>query len=243
MIGLGTIINVGAVILGGLIGIPAGRHLQERFQKIITTAMGLAVSAMALSGIVAKMLVPTENGFDTAGTYMLIFSLVLGAVTGELIDVDGKMERFGTWLKQKTGSAKDAQFVDGFLDASFTVCIGAMAVVGAITDGLTGDFSILLTKSILDFVILIVLSAAKGKGCIFSAIPVAVLQGFFTLAARLIQPVLTDVAMHNLSLSGSVLILCVGINLLGDGRYRIKVANLLPTIVFAVIAAFIPFLK
>lgn len=242
MIGLGTIINVGAVIVGGLLGMLFGKFLSERFQKIITVAMGLAVVCMSIGGVMSKMLVVTEEGIGTTGTYMLIFSLVFGALSGELIDIDGKMERFGTWLRARTGSNGDATFVDGFLDASFTVCIGAMAVTGAIIDGLTGDFSILLTKSILDFVILIVLTAAKGKGCIFSAIPVLVLQGGFTLLARLIEPLLNDAAMNNLSLVGSALILCVGINLMADGRYRIKVANLLPAIVFAVVAAYIPFL-
>lgn len=130
-------------------------------------------------------------------------------------------------------------FVDGFVTASLTVCIGAMAVVGAIQDGIMGDYSILLAKTVLDFIIVMVMTASMGKGCIFSAIPVGLFQGFFTLLARLIEPLITDEAMANLSLTGSMLIFCVGLNLVWGKK--VKVANMLPTIVFAVIWPFLPF--
>ena len=243
MIGLGTIINSGAIILGGIIGLIFGKIISERFQKIVTVAMGLSVFAMSVSGFVSKMLVITDGGVETAGTFMMIFSLVLGAVSGEAIDLDRRLESFGGWLKRKTGSSGDTTFVDGFMNASLTVCIGAMAVIGALTDGLSGDYSILLTKSVLDFVMVIVMTSSMGKGCIFSAIPVAVLQGTVTLGARLISPIMNTAATNNLSLVGSVLIMCVGVNLVADGKFRIKVANLLPAIVFAVAAAYIPFLN
>jgi uncharacterized membrane protein YqgA involved in biofilm formation len=127
-------------------------------------------------------------------------------------------------------------FVDGFVTASLTVCIGAMAIVGAIQDGLTGDYATLLTKAILDCIIICVMTASMGKGCMFSAIPVALLQGFVTLLATQIAPLMTQAALGNLSLVGNVLIFCVGVNLLWGKK--IKVANLLPAIVFAVLAAF-----
>lgn len=240
---MGTIINAAAIIIAGFIGILAGSRLKPRFQRILTVAMGLSVSAISVSGFVSEMLVISGSGISAKGGYALIFSLVFGAILGEGIDLDRQIERFGTWLKQKTGNAKDASFVEGFVTASLTVCIGAMAVVGGIMDGLSGDYSILLTKSILDFVIIIVLSASLGKGCMFSAIPVAMLQGSFTLLAKVIAPLMTEGAIGCLTMVGDVLILCVGINLLADGKYRIKVANLLPAIVFAVAAAFIPFLN
>lgn len=243
MFGLGTVINVSAIVAGGLIGMLAGKILTQRFRKIVTVAMGLSVLTMSISGIVSEMLKVTDEGVTTGGTYVIIFSLVLGALSGELIDIDGKMERFGIWLKKKTGNARDPVFVDGFLDASFTVCIGAMAVMGAIMDGMGGDISILVTKSILDFVIILIMTASMGKGCIFSAIPVGIFQGSVTLLSRLIMPLMSDAAMSDLSMVGSILIMCVGINLLCDGKFRIKVANLLPSIVFAVAAAYIPFLS
>ena len=243
MFGLGTVINVSAIVAGGLIGMLAGKILTQRFRKIVTVAMGLSVLTMSISGIVSEMLKVTDEGVTTGGTYVIIFSLVLGALSGELIDIDGKMEKFGKWLKKKTGNARDPVFVDGFLDASFTVCIGAMAVMGAIMDGMGGDISILVTKSILDFVIILIMTASMGKGCIFSAIPVGIFQGSVTLLSRLIMPLMNDAAMSDLSMVGSILIMCVGINLLCDGKFRIKVANLLPSIVFAVAAAYIPFLS
>ena len=239
MTGLGTIVNSLAIIVGGIIGLFAGKYLTERFRSIINVAMALSVISMSLSGIVAKMLVLNSDGVGTTGTYMIIFSLVLGAITGELIDLDQKMERFGTWLKQKTGNAKDAAFVDGFVTSSLTVCIGAMAVMGAIMDGINHDYSILFTKAILDLIIILIMTASMGKGCIFSAIPVAIFQGSITILATFIAPLLNDQGLNNLSLTGSILILCIGINILMDGKFRIKVANLLPAIIFAVIAAYL----
>lgn len=116
-----------------------------------------------------------------------------------------------------------------------------MAVVGALMDGINGDYSILLTKGILDFVIILVMAASMGKGCIFSFIPVFLFQGSITLLAKLISPLMSPLAINNISLVGNILIMCIGINILADGKYRIKVANLLPAIVFAVIGALLPF--
>ena len=117
-----------------------------------------------------------------------------------------------------------------------TVCVGAMAVVGAIQDGLSGDCATLLAKAVLDFVIVLVMAASMGKGCIFSAIPVGVVQGAITLLARLVQPVFTQAALANLSLVGSILVFCVGLNLVWGKK--ICVANLLPSLLVAVVWAF-----
>ena len=152
------------------------------------------------------------------------------------IAISGAME--GMLTKVKTGNAKDKTFVNAFVSASLTVCIGAMAIVGSIQDGLTGDYSILATKAVLDLIIIMVMSSSMGKGAAFSAIPVAVLQGSMTALAGLMRPVMTEGALANLSLVGNVLIFCVGINLL-FGK-KVKVANLLPAIVIAVAAAFLP---
>jgi hypothetical protein len=148
------------------------------------------------------------------------------------------MERLGTWLRHRSGNDGDSRFVDGFVTASLTVCIGAMAVVGAIQDGIYGDHSVLTTKAILDLIIILVMTASKGKGCIFAAIPVGVFQGVITLLARFVEPLMTEAALGNLSLVGSILIFCVGVNLVWGPK--IKVANLLPAIVVAVAWAFLP---
>ena len=234
MPGLGTIINVAAILLGGLAGLLFGRFMTPRFQDILVKATGVCTIILGVEGAVEKML-----SIDGGGTLMLIGSMALGGVAGELIDIDHRMERFGEWLKQKTGNARDSRFVDGFVTASLTVCIGAMAIVGAINDGIFGDYSILAAKAVLDFIIILVMTSAMGRGCMFSAIPVGVLQGLVTLLARLIQPLMTDAALGNLSLVGSVLIFCVGLNLVW--KNTVRVANLLPAIVFAAACAFLPF--
>ena len=123
------------------------------------------------------------------------------------------------------------------MTASLTVCIGAMAVVGSIQDGISGDYSVLAAKAVLDLIIILVMTAAMGKGCIFSAIPVLLFQGTITLLSIFIEPVMTSAALSNLSLTGNILIFCVGVNLVWGKK--IKVANLLPTIVIAVVWAVI----
>ena len=148
-------------------------------------------------------------------------------------------ENFGEWLKEKTGNSKEKRFVEGFVTASLTVCIGAMAIVGAIEDGIFGDFSILATKAVLDFIIILVMTGSMGKGCVFSAIPVGILQGSVTMLAKFIKPIMTEPALSNLSMIGSILIFCVGLNLVWGKK--IRVANLLPAIVLAVAVAFLPF--
>jgi len=239
MFGLGTLINTVAIILGGVLGGLFGRFLKERHQDSLQKACGVSVLFIAIGGVLEGILT-VENGSLVSGRAMLLVgSLALGALVGELINIEHWFERFGEWLKRKTGNSKDARFVDGFVTASLTVCIGAMAIVGAIEDGLTGDYSILLTKAILDLIIIMVMTCSLGKGCIFSAIPVFVLQGSVTALAVLIKPLMTEAALGNLSLVGNVLIFCVGVNLIWGKKVR--VANLLPAILFAAAAAFLPF--
>ncbi len=238
MIGLGTIINTLAILLGGIIGRLFGKFLKENLQNALIKSTGICVMFIGLSGALEKIMsVQNDGTLSSSGTLMMIVSFALGTLIGELINIDGLIERFAEWLKRKSGNKKDNMFVDGFVSASITVCVGAMTVVGSIQDGIFGDYSILLIKSLLDFIIIIVMTSSMGKGCVFSAIPVLILQGGFTLTAKLIQPYMTEVALHNLSLTGSILIFCVGLNLLR--KNSVKVANMLPSIIIAVIWAFI----
>ena len=238
MAGLGTIINVAGIIAGGLFGMLFGKALKERYQETLTEAIGIGTLFIGISGALSKMLTFSGGKFDMTGTMMLIGSFAIGALIGEWLDIESRMEQFGRWLKVKTGSEKDASFVDGFVTASLTVCIGAMAVVGSIQDGINGDYSILAAKAILDLIIVMIMTASMGKGCVFSAIPVAVFQGTITLLARLLEPLMTEQALSNLSLTGSVMIFCVGVNLVWGKK--IRVANLLPGLIVAVIWAFLP---
>lgn len=239
MPGLGTAINAAAILLGGIGGLLFGRLLTERHQDTLTKACGICVLFIGIGGALEGML-SVDGGMVSSGRSILIIACIApGALVGETLNLEGLFQRFGKWLKIKTGNAKDKQFVDGFVTASLTVCIGAMAIIGAIQDGLLGDYSLLVTKAVLDFIIVLIMTCSLGKGCMFSAIPVAVCQGSVTALAGLLKPVMTQAALANLSLVGSILIFCVGLNLVWDKR--IRVANLLPAVAIAVIVAFLPF--
>ena len=239
MIGLGTLINVAGILAGGLGGLLFGKRLTQRFQDTLMSANGICVLFIGISGCLSEMYKITASGLEAGGTMMMIVCFALGALFGELLNLESRFEQFGEWLKRKTGSEGDTGFVGGFVTASLTVCIGAMAVVGSIQDGTLGDYSTLSAKAVLDLIIIMVMTASFGKGCIFSAIPVAIFQGAITLLATFIEPIMTPQALSNLSLTGNILIFCVGLTLVWGKK--IKVANLLPTIVFAVIWAFLPF--
>ena len=235
---MGTIINVIAIVLGGIIGRFFGKLLSERFQDTLNKVCGVSVLFIGISGALEGMLAIKDNQVVSQKAMMIVICMILGAVIGELLNIEDKFERFGEWLKKKTGNSKEKMFVEGFVTASFTVCIGAMAIVGAIEDGIFGDYSILVTKAVLDFIIILVMTGTLGKGCMYSAIPVAILQGSVTVLANFIKPIMTESALANLSMIGSILIFCVGLNLVW-GR-KIRVANLLPSIILAVIMAFLP---
>ena len=167
------------------------------------------------------------------GTLLLISSLIIGGLIGEIIDIDGAFEKFGIWLRNRSGNDDDASFVNAFVTASLTICVGAMAVIGAINDRLLHDTTILIAKSFLDLIIILVMTASLGKGCIFSCISVGIFQGAITICAGLLEPIMTDLALKNLSFVGSALIFCVGVNLMFGNK--IRVANLLPALIIAVL--------
>lgn len=238
MPGLGTIINTLAIIAGGLVGLLFGKAMNEKIKDSLCKACGVCVLFIGMSGALEKMFSVSDGKIVSGYAMLLIGCVCIGTLFGELINLEDKFEAFGEWLKIKSGNSKDKMFVDGFVNASLTVCIGAMAIVGSIHDGIMGDISILVTKAILDFVIILVMAGSQGVGCVFSALPVAILQGSVTALSTLIKPIMTESALFNLSLVGSVLIFCVGVNLV-FGK-KIRVANLLPSIVVAVVAAFLP---
>lgn len=232
MTGIGTLINVAGILAGGILGLIFGKFMTDRYQETLTMACGICVIFIGISGTMEKMLAVTSGELVSGDSMMVIGSFVLGSLLGEWLNIEHYLEQFGCWLKAKTGSSGDKLFVDGFVTASLTVCIGAMAVVGAIEDGIYGNYSILAAKAVLDLIIILVMTASMGKGCIFSAVPVGLFQGFITLLARLIEPIMTDAALNNLSLTGSMLIFCVGVNLIWGKK--VKVANMLPTLLIAV---------
>ena len=237
MIGLGTLINILGIVSGGVCGLLFGKLLKKEHQDSLGVAAGVSVLFLGIAGAMEGMLTMTDGKVTSGNSMVLIISIMLGTLAGELLGIENWFTRLGEWLKMKTGNAKDGGFVDGFVTASLTVCIGAMAIMGAIEDGIMGDYSLLTAKAVLDFIIIMVMAASLGKGAVFSAVPVGLWQGAVTLLARLIKPLMTELALLYLSFVGSVLIFCVGINLVWGKK--VNVANMLPAIIFAVIAAFI----
>lgn len=231
MTGLGTIINVLCIIGGGTAGYFAGNRLKPAMQETVMTVTGIGVMVMGLGGAMEKMLTVADGKLSSGNTIMMIVSLALGAAIGEAMQIEEKVIRFGEWLKIKSNSSGDSSFVNGFVTASCTVCIGAMAVIGSIQDGTGGNYSTLLAKGVIDAIIICIMTVSLGKGCIFSAIPVGIVQGIMTAVAFLIGNFMPAKALDNLSLVGSVLIFCVGLNLIR--KKQIRVANTLPAIVVA----------
>ncbi|MCD8225206.1 MAG: DUF554 domain-containing protein [Clostridiales bacterium] len=238
MPGMGTLINVGAIIAGGLAGTLFGKRIEERYREIVLMAIGIASVFLGIAGAMEKMLQVEDGKLVSGGSMMMIISLVLGSLIGEYLNIELHMEEFGEWLKRRSGNEGDVGFIHAFVTASLTVCIGAMAIVGSVRDGIYGDYSILAAKAVMDMLIIMAMTASMGKGCIFAAVPVGMFQGAVTLVARLIEPLLTESALDNLSLVGSVLIFCVGVNLIRGKMF--KVANMLPSIVVAAAWAFLP---
>ena len=238
MMGLGTLINTAGILLGGLAGGITRKLFNETQQEALTKACGISVLFLGIAGAMEGMLKADGAAITSGQSMFVVLCISIGAIIGELINIEDGFERFGDWLKKKSGNAKDAGFTNAFVTASLTVCIGAMAIVGAIQDGILHDPSTLSVKAVLDFIIIAVMSSSMGKGCVFSAIPVFLFQGSITLLAGLLSPLMTDAAVTGVSMIGSILIFCVGINLV-FGK-KVRVANLLPAVVLAVIGTYLP---
>ena len=237
MPGLGTVINVALIIVGIVLGLAFRRGMKENLKQTLMMVSGVIVLLLGMSGAMQYMLVIVNGTLQTTGPLMMIISMVLGAIIGELIDFNRWIVRLGDWLKARTGNSGDPQFTNAFITASLTFTVGAMGVLGSIQDGLTGNYQTLLLKGILDGIIVMVMASSMGKGALFSFIPVGITQLMITYMANWAAPIMTQGAIDNLSYVGSILIFCVGIDLIWPGKIRI--ANLLPAIFIAMLLTFI----
>ena len=233
MIGLGTIVNTAAVIVGGLLGLLLKKGVAEKFQKILMQALGLATIFIGASGVLKYMLVIENGSLTTRGTMLLIFSLVIGCLLGQWLDIESKMEALGVKLKAAVRIKNDNRFVEGFVTTSLIICVGAMAIVGAMQDGLSGDSSMLIAKSMLDFALVVILASTYGVGAAFSALPIFIYQGAITLIAALFGAVIRDSLIETLSFVGSALIFCVGVNLVKEKTFRVP--NMLPALLIPIL--------
>ena len=223
---IATVINAILIILGGTFGTVCGNKIPEKFTKGIITAMGLITMAIGI-----------QNCAGITNTLMTVICLVVGTVIGSLIKLDDKINNSGDALKAKlakTGLVK-GKFSDGFVTCSVLFAVGTMTVLGSIRAGLNKDYSIILTKSVMDCASAVAFSAALGTGVIFSAIPVFVIQGFITLLAGVVQPILTTEVVAQMSAVGGPIFVGLAINLLGLRQESVKVGDMLPAIFLPII--------
>lgn len=229
---MGTIANVFAVIIGGIIGLLLNDKLQKRFEDSLMQALGLCVIFIGAGGALTGMVKVINSELSTTGTMLMIISLLLGTLIGEIVRIENRLEGLGERLKKLVKANSNKQFVEGFLSNTLVICIGAMAVVGSLNDGLLGDPSMLYAKAVLDAIITMVFAATLGIGTLFAALPLGIYQGAITVLSRFIAPYLNDALISDLSFIGSILIFGVGINLAFGKKF--KVGNMLPAILVPV---------
>ena len=227
---LGTIVNAGAVVLGGGLGLLLKKGLPARISEAIMGGVGLVVLYIGVSGALAG-----EN------VLVAVLSVVLGGALGAWMDIDAALNRLGARAQAAFaggggksgadgtgGAGGGSRFAEGFVSASLLFCVGAMAVVGSLQSGLTGEHSTLFAKALIDGVSAMVFASAMGAGVLLSAAAVLLYQGAITLLASLLAPVLSDAAVAEMTCAGSLLIVGIGLNLLG--LTKLKLANYLPAV-------------
>ena len=230
MVGFGTIGNVILILIGASSGMIIKGRLKQRYQETIMNALGLAVMFIGISGALQGLFVINDNQLDTRNVMLMIVSLAMGAFLGELFNIEDRLDRIGEKLKNslKVKGDKGRGFVEGFVNSSLLFCVGAMAIIGSLEDGLVGDPSTLLAKGVIDGVVAVFFASTLGIGVFFSILPVGIYQGLITLSAKYIEPYLSDQLILNLSFIGSVLIFGIGFNMI-FGK-KIRCGNLLPAI-------------
>lgn len=226
---IGTLINTGAILVGGLIGLFLRRGIPENYSRTVQDALGLLIIVIGI-----------QYGFKADNVALVGLSLAIGAVIGEWRQWEARLENVGVRLQKALGR-EESSFVKGFVSATLLFIVGAMGVVGALEDGLTGNHQILIIKAMLDGIFSMLFSASMGIGVLFSAFPILIYQGSISLGAEIIKPLLTDPMLNNITALGGIIIAGLGLNMLG--LTRIKVGNILPgIIVVPLLMALIKFL-
>lgn len=216
-----VIVNVITVLIGSTVGLLCKKGIPKRLSDAVMLGIGMCTLYIGVSGTLKG-----EN------TIVLILSMVLGAIIGTALDIDGGINRLGKWIENKfSHEGEKVSIAQGFVTACLLFCVGAMTIVGSLNAGLTGDYEMLLTKSVLDLISSAMLSVSLGIGVMFAAVFVLVFQGAIVLLAGVLQPLLTAAAINEIVCAGSLLIVGLGLNLMGITK--IKVADYLPAIVIA----------
>lgn len=227
---IATFINAGLVLLGSLLGLLFKRFISDRFTSVVTHALALCVMSIGISMAV-----------KTANTLCVIICMVLGTLLGELLNIEKRLDGAGEFLRRKlikNDGGKNSRFTEGFVNASLLFCVGAMAITGSIEAGLNHNYSIIVSKGVIDGVSSITFAATMGIGVVFSIIPVIVYQGAITLLAAVVGPYLGDAVILEMSAVGGIAIMGIAVNMLNIPNIKIKVGNMLPAIFLPI--AYIP---
>lgn len=217
---LGVLINVALVLCGGMIGLLLGSRVPSRLRETIMRGLGLCV-----------LLIGIKGALQSSDLLAVILCMVIGGLLGEWIDIEKRLESFGTRAQRLFARQNDAEgssFVQGFMTASLLFCVGAMAIVGPLESGLSGNHTTQIAKGVIDGVSSIFFAAALGPGVLLSALMILLYQGGITLAASVVAPFLTDAVIVEMSAVGGLLIAGIGFLLVADAK--IKIGNLLPAI-------------
>ena len=232
----GTLFNALGIIAGSLIGVALKRRIPEGLGDQVLRILGLAVGVIATAGIISAMFSvdPVSGALVSSGSILLLISLVIGYVAGELLRIDDRINTMGKRVESRFGASG---FARGFVAASLIFPVGAMSIIGSLNDGLSGDISILAMKAGLDFTASIILASTLGIGVLFSFVPLLLFQGTVTLLAGLVYPFVSPELLDSFSMVGYTIVLCIGINFVAGTN--IKAANLLPALAVPVIHYFI----
>lgn len=224
----GVLVNVATIIIGSCIGLIFKKGISKKYSDAVMTGIGLCTILIGVQGMLKG-----EN------VLVAIISMVLGAIVGTAVDIDKKLNSAGDFLsrKLKKGEGDKVGIAEGFVTASLLFCVGAMTIVGSLNSGLKGDHTMIFTKSVLDLFSSMMLSASLGIGVIFAAIFVFVFQGGIVLLAGVLEPLLSEGAIAEITCVGSLMILALGFNLTGLSKF--KVANYLPALIFAPLVCYL----
>lgn len=225
----GTLVNCVAVIIGGFIGLLLKKGIKESYTVSINKALGLAVLIIGMNGVIANMFTVENGKLSSSGELLLIVSLVLGTLIGELFRFD---EHFGNFCKNIEKRFKAKGFASGFINGTVLFCVGAMSIVGSINDGLTGDSSILFVKSALDGVNAIIFGATLGFGVIFTCVPMLIYQGGISLLAGTLTDILQGELLSQICMVGYAIIMAIGFNFLLEKKFR--TLNMVPALILPV---------
>lgn len=232
--GIGTAVNVITVAVGSFVGLFAKKLINDNLREGIMSALGLAVLAIGISGVVTNSItVASDNTLSSSFTLLMIISVAIGALIGTLINIEGRLDALGLFFQKKlTKNQSGSTFAQAFVSASLLFCVGSMAIVGSLNDGIMHNPDILFAKSILDGIMAMVFASTLGIGTLLSCLTLIVYQGGITLCASLVAPYLTDAVIAQMGFIGNILIMAIGFNFVYKPKF--KVGNMLP-------AVFIPF--